>query len=201
MNWSGSANPTEHTFHNTDRFLREQGYALCGLTFRRYSRTALPAPFEYGVHAQTRFGQPYQGDAIYVRDLVAPYHEELADAYRSDKLVKLACIYELIGLPDRAAEVLERFRPRLGEFGDTEELLDALTPPLLGERLCYREYITRFERYPRLFLPSAETTAETPTPQNSTPMSDGAFGFAVSRPERRGRLAAIRDAARGRFRR
>jgi Methyltransferase FkbM domain len=160
VNWFGSANPTEHTFHTTDRFLREQGYALFGLTFRRYSRTALPAPFEHELYAQTRFGQPYQGDAIYVRDLAAPYQEGLADDYPADKLVKLACIYELIGLPDCAAEVLNRFRDRLAEFGDTEALLDALTPPLLGEKLSYREYTARFERDPRLFLPSAESSIE-----------------------------------------
>ena len=157
VNWFGSANPTEHTFHNTDRFLREQGYALCGLNFRRYSRTALPAPFEYEVYAQTRFGQPYQGDAIYVRDLAAPYEHELAAAYSAEKLLKLACLYELIGLPDCAAEVINSFRERLVAYGDTEALLDALTPLLLGERLTYREYIEKFETDTRLFLPSAET--------------------------------------------
>ena len=46
VNWFGSANPTEHTFHNTDRLLREQGFTLFGMTVRRYSRTDLPAPFE-----------------------------------------------------------------------------------------------------------------------------------------------------------
>jgi FkbM family methyltransferase len=155
VNWFGSANPTEHTFHNTDLLLREHGYALFGITFRRYSRTDLPAPFEYELYAQTRFGQPYQGDAIYVRDLAAPDHESLAAQYSPDKLIKLACIYELIGLPDCAAEVLNRFAPRLAVFGDTQALLDALTPPLLGRQLGYREYVESFERSPDLFLPSA----------------------------------------------
>jgi hypothetical protein len=200
VNWFGSANPTEHTFHNTDRFLREHGYALCGLTFRRYSRTALPAPFEYEFYAQTRFGQPYQGDGIYVRDLAAPYQDELADGYPADKLLKLACIYELIGLPDCAAEVLNRFEPRLAEFGDTEELLDALTPPLLGERLSYREYIARFERDAREFLPSAERSIEAGTPGDSCPASS-AFGVIAPASERPGRFAAIRGAARRRLRR
>jgi hypothetical protein len=148
VNWFGSANPVEPTFHNTDLFLRRQGYALFGVTVRPYSRTDLPAPFTRELFAETRFGQPYQGDAIYVRDLAAPEQQDLADAYTAQKLVKLACVYELIGLPDCAAEVLNRFRPRLAEFGDSEALLDALTPPLLGKNLTYRQYISKFEDEP-----------------------------------------------------
>ncbi len=159
VNWFGSANPTEHTFHNTDLFLRERGYALFGVTLRYYSRTDLPAPFLHETYAQTRFGQPYQGDAIYIRDLAAPDQRDLAGGYPSEKLVKLACVFELIGLPDCAAEVLNRFRERLTAFGDTEALLDALTPPLLGEKVTYREYIERFETEPELFLPSAGSQA------------------------------------------
>jgi hypothetical protein len=160
VNWFGSANPTEHTFHNTDRFLRQYGYALFGITFRPYSRTDLPAPFLHELFAQTRFGQPYQGDAIYVRDLAGPSQQDLADAYAPEKLVKLACVYELIGLPDCAAEVLNRFQARLAAFGDTEALLDALTPTLLGKRLTYRQYIATFKEKPHLFLPSAEASSE-----------------------------------------
>jgi hypothetical protein len=159
VNWFGSPNPTEHTFHNTDLILRRQGYALFGVTVRHYSRTDLPAPFEHELYAQTRFGQPYQGDAIYVRDLAAPDQQDLAGSYPADKFVKLASVYELIGLPDCAAEVLNRFRPRLADFGDTEALLDALTPPLLGEKLTYRQYISRFEEEPNLFLPSARSSS------------------------------------------
>jgi hypothetical protein len=155
VNWFGSGNPSEPTFHNTDVLMRRQGYALFGVTVRRYSRTDLPAPFVRELYAETSFGQPYQGDAIYVRDLAAPDQQDLADPYPAEKLVKLACVYELIGLPDCAAEVLNRFQPRLAAFGDTEALLDALTPPLLGEKLTYRQYISKFEEEPHLFLPSA----------------------------------------------
>ena len=159
VNWFGTPNPTEHTFHNTDVLLREQGFALFGVTVRRYSRTDLPAPFEHEIYAQTTFGQPYQGDAIYFRDLAAPDQQDLADSYPADKFAKLASVYELCGLPDCAAEVLNRFRPRLAELGDTDALLDALTPPLLGEQLTYREYMSRFEEEPHLFLPSAAANA------------------------------------------
>ena len=155
VNWFGSANPSELTFHNTDVLMRQQGYTLFGITVRRYSRIDLPAPFMRELYAETSFGQPYQGDAIYVRDLVAPYAQDFAAEYPAEKLVKLACIYELIGLPDCAAEVLNRFASRLAVFGRTDSLLDALTPPLHGEQLTYREYVSKFEEAPHLFLPSA----------------------------------------------
>jgi Methyltransferase FkbM domain len=156
VNWFGSANPSEPTFHNTDRFMREQGYALFGITVRPYSRTDLPAPFLRELYAETRFGQPYQGDAIYVRDLAAPEQQDVAAVYPDEKLIKLGCVYELIGLPDCAAEMLNRFRPRLAPFGDNKALLDALTPPLLGKKLTYQQYIAKFKEEPHLFLPSAE---------------------------------------------
>ena len=162
VNWFGSANPSESTFSNTDRFMREQGYALFGVTIRPYSRTDLPAPFLRELYAETRFGQPYQGDAIYVRDLAAPDQQDLAEAYPAEKLIKLACVYELIGLPDCAAEVLNRFGPQLATFGDTDALLDALTPQLLGEKMTYRQYISKFEEEPELFLPSAEEVVDAP---------------------------------------
>jgi hypothetical protein len=140
----------------------------------RYSRSDLPAPFERETYARTRFGQPFQGDAIYVRDLAAPHNDALAADYPTAKLAKLACIYELAGLPDCAAEVINRFAARLAEFGDTEELLDALTPPLLGKDVSYREYIETFEKHPELFLPSAAAAASQATPLLWTPEVEAA---------------------------
>jgi Methyltransferase FkbM domain len=194
VNWFGSANPTEHTFNNTDRFMREQGFALFEVTVRRYSRTDLPAPFEQECFARTRFGQPYQGDAIYVRDLAADHLAAEAANYSPDKLIKLACLYELVGLPDCAAEVLNRFAPRLGQFGDRDSLLDALTPPLLGEQLTYREYVARFERNPDLFLPSADARLAPP------PVVERQQGTAIrSRRFRRLNRTAVAARARSIF--
>ena len=174
VNWFGSANPTEHTFHNTDRSLREQGFTLFGLTVRKYSRTDLPAPFEKEAFAYTHFGQPYQGDAIYVRDLAADYLAAIAADYPPEKLIKLACIYELIGVPDCAAEVLDRFKARLAQFGDRETLLDALTPPLMGKQFSYREYIAQFKRKPELFLPSAAPPSQAPPAGSVAPIPTAA---------------------------
>jgi Methyltransferase FkbM domain len=195
VNWFGTESPTEHTFHNTDRFLREQGFTLFGLTTRRYSRTDLPAPFEREAYAFTHFGQPYQGDAIYLRDLAADHLSDLAADYPPDKLIKLACVYELAGLPDCAAEMLNRFERRLAEFGDRAPLLDALTPPLLGERLSYREYIARFKRSPELFLPSAAPQVREPGAPVAAPNT--AAAPAVNHAAARGVPTRIRERIRG----
>jgi hypothetical protein len=203
VNWFGTPNPTEHTFHNTDRFLREQGFTLFAMTTRRYSRTDLPAPFEREAYAFTRFGQPYQGDAIYLRDLVASDAHGSAAEYPPDKLIKLACIYELAGLPDCAAEVLNHFKRRLGAFGDREALLDALTPPLLGEQLTYRQYIARFEQSPEVFLPSAEAQTSAPGPERAAGAVSAARNSAAAGAYRRlerwigRRLSNMRSPRRG----
>jgi hypothetical protein len=75
--------------------------------------------------AYTHFVRPYQGDAIYVRDFVTDHLAGVAADDPPDKLIKLACPYELVGVPDCAAEVLNRFARPLAEFGDREPLLDA----------------------------------------------------------------------------
>src|SRR5262249_41646351 len=43
----GGAGETVNSFHNTDRFMREQGYCLFRLDNRTYSNRALPSPFLY----------------------------------------------------------------------------------------------------------------------------------------------------------
>jgi hypothetical protein len=92
---------------------------------------------------------------VYIRELAAPYQRDLASTYPPEKLLKLACICELFGVPDCAAEVLNCFRMQLAPLGDVDALLDALTPPLLGVQLSYREYVSKFHTEPQSFLPSA----------------------------------------------
>jgi hypothetical protein len=153
VNWTGTAADTDHTFHNTDRFLRQHGFALYGVTVRAYSRKDLPAPFALAGVGQTRFGQPQQGDAVYFRDLVPPEQRQLAAEYAPAKLAKLACLYEMFQVPDCAAELINAYRERFAALADPEALLDALTPPLRGRALTYREYLAAFERDIKLFLP------------------------------------------------
>lgn len=126
VNFFGSDHETEHTFHNTDRFMRAQGFDLFGLTTRTYSASALPQRYLLSVPAQNEGGRPFQGDALYLRDLCSPESGADAAAYGNSKLIKLAALFSLGGLPDHAAEVLLTFRSRLDGHLDIDRGLDLL---------------------------------------------------------------------------
>lgn len=157
VNFFGSADPLDHTFHNVDRFMRQQGFDLFGLTTRPYSVQALPAPYQSTVPTQSISGRPFQGDALYMRDLASPEFTDLAGKMSGAKLAKLAAIYSLTGLPDCAAEVLITFRDRLAPILDINAALDLLVGQTgLGRRenLSYCDYMRLFEQNDKIFYPS-----------------------------------------------
>jgi Methyltransferase FkbM domain len=157
--FTGSHHDTAPSFHNIDGLMRKHGYTLCDISVERYSRAALPATFKYPIFAQTTAGQPLWGDVVYLLDGAHPdlgsvWHGALTPA----KLLKLACLYELFRLPDCAAELVEARRAELGRVADPDELLDALTPPLHGRRVGYRDYVSAFARDPAQFFPGPAPT-------------------------------------------
>ena len=148
VNFFGTSEEDRHSFHNTDRLLRRHGFDLFNLTTRNYSAAALPAAFKWEVIGPTSFGRILQGDAFYFRD---PAGDPEASRLSPEKLLKLACMFELFGLPDCAAEILVRFREQIGR-NDTGRLLDLLVPRLHGVKLSYQDYLARFNADPRSFL-------------------------------------------------
>ena len=156
VNFYGSTNDTDHTFHNTDRLMRQWGFDLFGLSMRRYSSAALPAPFEWDGPAQTIFGRPYQGDAVYLRDPMgagthgAPESPELSP----QKLLKLACLFECFGLPDHAAELIQANAQQLNAVCNSSELLNALACEVDPSVRNYSEYIEKFKDDPTAFYRS-----------------------------------------------
>jgi len=54
------------------RFMKRHGFMIYNVEVNRYSCAALPSPFVYTLPAKTLGGQPLWGDAIFLRDLVAP---------------------------------------------------------------------------------------------------------------------------------
>ncbi len=156
VNYVGSASEVEHTFHNTDRFMRKNGFQLFDLTVRRYSAAALPARYLITVPAQGGFGRPLQGDALYVRDILSPEYEARRDDYDEATILKLASIFSLFNIPDHAAEILIAFRSRLERVVDVASLLDVLARQAQAgqpEVLNYREYLDAFERDDPMFYP------------------------------------------------
>jgi Methyltransferase FkbM domain len=148
VNFHGSEADTDHTLHNTDRWMKAQGFELFNLTVRRYSLAALPGRYLLNVPAQTEFGRPLQGDALYMRDLGNPEYRDLAEGLAPAKLVNLVGLFAAFDLPDCAAEIALLYRKGLGEVCDVDRILDLLAAQAQGDveyPLTYRQYIERFE--------------------------------------------------------
>jgi FkbM family methyltransferase len=175
--YTGAPDDGVHTFCNVDRLLKRHGFLLANLSVNRYSRAALPAPFEYPILAQTRWGQPMWGDLVYLRDGVHPDRQRFGELSPS-KLLKLASLYELFNLPDCAAEILVARRDELALLVDVDRLLDLLTPSLGGEQVGYRAYVAAFAEDPTRFYPEP---APEPEPEPAPPTSVQRAKHAVAR--------------------
>lgn len=156
VNFFGSTADTDHTFHNTDRLMRQWGFDLFGLTMRRYSVAALPAPFEWDGPAQTLFGRPLQGDALYLRDPMASGTRGAAECppLSPQKLLKLACLFECFGLPDHAAELIQANAQSLLTLCNPQELLNNLANEVDTSVTSYSAYIKKFTADPTAYYRS-----------------------------------------------
>jgi len=93
-------------FSNVDKLLRELGFSLFDIEVQRYSRACLPKRFWYRIPASTLTGQVLWADGVYLRDASADGYEQTWGISLSvEKLLKLACVFEIIGLEDCAAEL------------------------------------------------------------------------------------------------
>jgi hypothetical protein len=151
----GVSHPHANLFSNIDRLMRDQGFSLFDFEIYRYSRAVLPGRFVYDIPAQTHRGQVVWGDALYLRDVTAPGYDERWGALAATKLLKLACLHELYGMPDCAAELLLRRRDMVRELIDVDQALDLLAKEMDPASAGYADHNARFERAPRSFFPSA----------------------------------------------
>ena len=160
VNFFGSDDPDVNTFHNVDRFLKAVGFELFDLSVRHYSAAALPAPYIYSVAGHGAWGRILQGDALYLRDAASPEHKRWAESIGPYKLAKLAAIFAIFGLPDCAAEVLQRFRPELDQLLDVKSALNMLVEQCIpaGKPVpSYSDYIQEFENDGSRFYPARQT--------------------------------------------
>src|SRR5476649_1079294 len=140
VNFVGTGDDSEHAFHNTDRFMRRQGYELFRLDVRTYSTRALPARHVCPTPAETVTGRPWQGEAYYASDIDA--------ALSPEKRAKLAAIFSAWSVPDAAAELLLAQRESLSTVIDIDKALDLLAlqeQQDRGTRLGYQAYLRSFE--------------------------------------------------------
>jgi FkbM family methyltransferase len=159
VNFFGSDAETDHTFHNTDRFLKSKRFELFDLTARRYSLATLPAPYVFNRPGETQFGRILQGDALYLRDLATSINVDLASHMTADRLLNHICLFALFRLPDCAAEVALQFRDKISPVCDVDLLLNLLAVQAqTGARspLSYEKYLSRFEASDSMFFPDGE---------------------------------------------
>jgi hypothetical protein len=148
VNFVGTDDPRDHTFHNTDRFLRSQGFDLFRLDVRNFSTRALPARYVWPTPAETVSGRPFQGEAYYARDVLASHRTTAGARFGVEKLAKLAAVFSAWEIPDAAAELLTARRETLATLFDVDAGLDLLAAQIQADRgrpLSYRAYMERFE--------------------------------------------------------
>jgi hypothetical protein len=150
--YQGTDHETSNTFHNIDRFMKRHGFMVYSMAVHKYSRKALPAPFVYSFPAQTAWGQVLWGDVVFLRDPGAPSRS--TPELSVEKIIKLACLYEIFCVPDCAAELIMQYKERIAARVDPGKLLDLVTPPLYGEALSYQEYLDVVAANPRMLFPA-----------------------------------------------
>ena len=132
VNFFGSDCPTDHTFHNTDRFMRQNGFELFGLTTRLYSMASLPFRFLGRGPGPATGGRPFQGDALYMRDICSTASPTSESFLTPEKLINAVLLFSLFGLPDCAAELLRKQLKTLAPLLDITAFLDVLTKQCLS---------------------------------------------------------------------
>jgi pyruvate-formate lyase-activating enzyme len=137
-----------NSFHEIDRTLRSWGFELFDIISRKYSVASLPTPFEYDCFAQNVYGKVQQGDALYLRDPMSKKIDDEKDmcapicpTLSIDKLLKLACLFEIFNLLDHAAELLIGYREQFDSIINVDENLNLLTEQVTGRKITYENYI------------------------------------------------------------
>ena len=187
------------TFFEIHALLAREGFDLFDLSTYRFSRAAMPQPFVYryvdssgGLYAgPTIRGQRTNGDALYFRDLA---HADSMVGIDPIRLLKYACVLEIYGLGDCAAEALEKSRTSLASDYDVDILLNLLVPPLYGKVLPYQAYLELYETKRTRFMPSSGYRF----PDHTTSSFDGMFvhrsGYRLKRD-----VAALVELSPGHF--
>lgn len=161
VNYSGTEDPTDNSFHNVDRVMRGWGFDLFELSTRRCTLSSLPAPFRWDdAPHETEYGRVLQGDALYLRDpcgwdKVPKNQVELSP----QKLLKLCCLFELFGTPDHAAELLQARSAEIEPIMETKPLLHLLAHQAAPHLENYDQHIREFNEDPSSFYPSRRPAA------------------------------------------
>jgi FkbM family methyltransferase len=139
------------SFAEFDIYCRSAGLQLYDLDLYHFSRRALPYPHLYDsrdsagrpVAGPTIQGQVLSSDALYFRD-----------GLTTERPVKLACLFEIFGFNDCAAELLQARREAFTKWADPDLLLGLLVPEVKGQKLPFAEHVARHVAGDPLFRPT-----------------------------------------------
>lgn len=159
-------------YWEVDKYLRERGFELYDLDVYRLSKKALPYPYLYANYfddgrpaaGPSTQGQVFEANALYMRDL-------LDGAGDPRRLIVAACLFEIFGLVDCAAELILAHRGTFDAHVPSERLLDLLVPEVKGRSLTYRQYMDR----DLVADPFLRPTDGRRFPEAVIPQYDGAF--------------------------
>ena len=154
VNYCGTEAENQNTFHNVDRFLRGYKFDLYDLTVRKYSMSALPAPYSITIPAQSERGRPLQGDALYLKDPILTSDDNETTL---DDILQMACLFSIFDQKDSCAELLLKHKNVLPEAIDLNLVLDQLVKDMnISEfdQLSYKELIKKFNKNDAVFYPS-----------------------------------------------
>jgi FkbM family methyltransferase len=147
----GFVSADANLFSNVDLYLRTKGFGLFDLEINRYSRAALPARFVLSVPAQTTTGQVSWGEAIYFRDLADPDYEQTWNFHPSmEDVLKLACLFEIFGMPDCSAELVIKYGDEIVADYDRTAILDVLASEQEGRDIGYEDLLREFSDQARV---------------------------------------------------
>jgi len=150
-------------FADVDTYLRQQGFALFDLSNSYGVRASSP------IHSTARRGQLLWGDAFYFRDLI---RGELSTHLKTpDRILKLACIADVMNFPDYALELLEYLTVNYGNetnYNFANNILESLAkfPELVKQGLGTLPIVARIRDYVsgsnlELLQESSQTKAST----------------------------------------
>lgn len=134
--------------------LRKHGYRLYDVDIFRASSQLLPSPVAWDhrdhnnkpILGPTVTGPMVHGDALFIRDL-APEKEEILRTRNVTRVLKMASLFEVYGLPDCAVELLHEYRSILENVLPLDALLDSFVPNYYGEGMSYKRYLETYARY------------------------------------------------------
>lgn len=154
VNYQGDNENDTNTFHNIDRYLKSFGYELGGLTVRKYSSGLFPRDFEFDIFAQTKFGRPLQGEALYFLKSKIFTETDVQNVFKSTLL------FDSFNLEDQAVELLLKTNAKIPSQ-KLEKILDNITTSVYNNKYKnYKDLVSTFKSNPEVFFPE-KTKLET----------------------------------------